>query len=821
MNQIELERYVIENIDKACEKGWIKVYYQPIIRAITGKLAGVEALARWDDPEVGFLMPDKFITILEDNNLIIKLDCFILNKVCEDINDRISNGLQPVQASINFSKLDFFAGNMLSVIEETVKRNNISRDLIHIEITETTIASDEEFMKKTIDEFRDRGYAIWLDDFGSGYSSLNVLKDYSIDVLKLDMRFLSSDTKKSRTVLQSIVNMAKDIDISVVIEGVETDEQIRFLKSIGADFLQGYFYSKPREKSTMDQFLMEKNISIERRKWHKFYDLASHYARESPVPINIIEANSDGFKSLYVNSEYRRQAFVGDASLESLNMQWFSDANPIYDKLKFFAETVSNSTKQVETFYYSNRGFYFGLQVQELINEFGSILYKAALINFSLDKATNEKERLDGRIRELHNLFESILIIDLKKDKITPLIGGYSYLKYSDILATPVNIILKRFAENKINPSERQSYLDFINLPKTSKWMIENNKSSEERLFRVKQDDGSYKWCSIILIPVPDTNSQEFIYTIRKIPYWVAESIEEKEKLAANHIDEKTGNSELKKTLWDNIVSRCDLKFFWKDKERRFLGASQAFLDFYGFKSVDEIIGKTDEDMHWHVDNNPYMDDEIDVINHGKYVCNAPGQCIVKGVVHNIVCYKMPIYSDNQIIGLIGYFEDSDEEINKIKNIKMPSQIDELTGVMNAKFFVLTHLDYEEEYVNKNRNYGMILIENLNHNRLINTFHEEFADNVLKEIADKIVDVVGQKAAAAHTKGPLFVVMTYTDTLEELIKMEQELIKSVESINEVDGQTITIRIKTVHKLRNEEGINSENMYSKLLEELMI
>ncbi len=149
--------YVINNIDKAIEMGWVKVYYQPVIRAITGQLCGAESLARWIDDEVGFLPPDKFIGALEESRQIHKLDCWIVRKVCSDISERIHNGLDAVPVSVNFSRLDFEATDMLKVVEDAVEEYDIPRDYIHVEITESMIVSDAALMTRVIESFRSAG----------------------------------------------------------------------------------------------------------------------------------------------------------------------------------------------------------------------------------------------------------------------------------------------------------------------------------------------------------------------------------------------------------------------------------------------------------------------------------------------------------------------------------------------------------------------------------------------------------------------------------------------------------------------------------------
>ena len=142
----KIAEHVIRHIDEALEKGWVKVFYQPVIRALTGQLCGAESLARWIDPELGFLYPYLFIGALEDSNQIHKLDCWIVRKACSDISERIHNGLDAVPISVNFSRLDFEATDMLKVLEDAVDEYDIPRDYIHVEITESMIVSDAELM---------------------------------------------------------------------------------------------------------------------------------------------------------------------------------------------------------------------------------------------------------------------------------------------------------------------------------------------------------------------------------------------------------------------------------------------------------------------------------------------------------------------------------------------------------------------------------------------------------------------------------------------------------------------------------------------------
>ena len=193
MDMLEEEKSrqaIIDNLDRAIAEGWIQVYYQPIVRSANGKVCDAEALARWQDPERGMLMPSTFIPILEDAMLIHKLDLYVVREVLRHLQAIKQAGNRPIPVSINFSRADFDGYDLVSEICALVDAAHIDRKLINIEITESVVGSNFDFMREQIDRFRAQGFQIWMDDFGSGYSSLDVLQRVKFDLIKLDMAFL-------------------------------------------------------------------------------------------------------------------------------------------------------------------------------------------------------------------------------------------------------------------------------------------------------------------------------------------------------------------------------------------------------------------------------------------------------------------------------------------------------------------------------------------------------------------------------------------------------------------------------------------------------
>lgn len=225
--------YVVSNLDEAIRRNWIVVYYQPVLRTVSGQICGMEALVRWKNPERGLLSPAVFIKPLEEAQFVWKLDLCVIRQVLQNLASRDRQNLPEIPVSVNLSRVDFLCCDIFEEIEELVRQYDIPRRLLHLEVTESTLTSRRVEVSKTLDKLRDAGYEIWMDDFGSGYSTLNLLKDYNFDVLKLDLEFLRKDTQRSREIIAAVISMDKMIGNQTLAEGVETREQVEFLKKCG------------------------------------------------------------------------------------------------------------------------------------------------------------------------------------------------------------------------------------------------------------------------------------------------------------------------------------------------------------------------------------------------------------------------------------------------------------------------------------------------------------------------------------------------------------------------------------------------------------
>lgn len=246
-------------LQEGIAKEQFKVYYQPVIDTKTGKIASAEALIRWIHPDKGFISPALFIPALEENGHISELDFYVLKKVWQFISDRCENNKFVVPISVNLSWMDFYDEIMMEKILKEMDRfrENGREHMARFEITETSYATIRENRSGILESLRIKNAKILLDDFGSGFSSFGMLQDYDFDILKIDMSFIRKigENPKTKSIVHSIIGMAHEIGIKTVAEGVETEEQVSFLRQSGCDYIQGYYYSKPLPEEEFVEFL--------------------------------------------------------------------------------------------------------------------------------------------------------------------------------------------------------------------------------------------------------------------------------------------------------------------------------------------------------------------------------------------------------------------------------------------------------------------------------------------------------------------------------------------------------------------------------------
>ncbi len=650
--QIEIEEYVIRHIDEALEKEYIQVCYQPIIRTINQGVCGFEALSRWYDPIYGKLSPSQFISTLEKSGQIQKLDLYIMEQVCKEIHkkDRFKRGVVPI--SFNLSRLDFINCDIFREVENIIKKYDVSRNMICIEITESTVVKDTELVGDTMRRFRKAGYQVWMDDFGSEYSSLNLLKDYEFDEIKLDMNFLSNFNDRSKEIVRSMIQMAKKIGIRTLAEGVETKEQFDFLRSIGCEKVQGTYFGSPLPLVDAVSNCDQKELFVETEEWRSYFDRIGRVNFITDRALALFEYSDDTFSNLFMNDVYWNE-------LE-----------------KSGAITVEEALKNMNR-HSSELADFFRKAVQEGMN--------------------------DNEMRELNYM-----------------IRGENLRVYFKKVASYQDHVV--FQAEVFNAAK-----------------IRENMTEE--------------------IPVAELS--------------MVESVKAEE-------------------LWKNLYNSSAAYLFWKNTDHQFMGVNQNFMNYYGIKDETEIIGKTDEQMHWHINDIPFHDDENDVLLRGETVRYRPGKCIMRGIVRNIVATKVPIYRDGKIIGLIGYFIDVDELLKSSEPFQKEPPIDQVTNLLNARGILDTVMDYVDRWNVRKEKFALLRIEISNYQKQVYTYGQKTAETFLKEISSRLLDIVKTTASCGHIYNGTFVVCLKYGEKDEIQKLAERVEINLRSIRQIAGCAVTL-----------------------------
>ena len=311
--QLETAQEVSNEMEYALEDEQFVVYLQPKYDIRINKPAGAEALVRWKHPQKGLVSPGLFIPVFESNGFISKLDFYMWDKVCKLIRSWIDRKMPVYPISVNVSRVNMYNPKLVDIIVELVEKYDIPPKYLNLELTESAYTDKDAFIDETLSALQSKGFSIFMDDFGSGYSSLNVLKDISVDVLKIDMKFMSKAKKEGRAenIIASVVRMAKWLNMPVIAEGVEEKEQVEFLRGIGCEYVQGYYFAKPMPVSDYEELISNSETFKEPENNNAFDNVMLDGVNKlEPAleaiaqPAIIFEFNNNGLDVLFENTVF-------------------------------------------------------------------------------------------------------------------------------------------------------------------------------------------------------------------------------------------------------------------------------------------------------------------------------------------------------------------------------------------------------------------------------------------------------------------------------------------------------------------------------------
>lgn len=319
------EQQIVNHMRHALDEEEFVLYLQPKYSLQDNRICGAEVLVRWAKPEGGMISPGEFIPVFERNGFITKLDYYVWEKTCKLLAEWIAEGKKPSPVSVNISRVSLYNPRLVEAICGLTDRYHIPRELLELELTESAYTTNPKAIKETMERLQKEGFSILMDDFGSGYSSLNVLKDIAVDVLKIDMKFLSDTDQEGRSqnILASVVRMAKWLNLPVIAEGVERREQVDFLHSVGCEYVQGFYFARPMPVSDYEKLVSEKKDELQEKYqkdeigrdmlWNATSQMGSVFSgMMEPAVIYEYEKEQNRIDTLRVNNAYYDMFGYGD-----------------------------------------------------------------------------------------------------------------------------------------------------------------------------------------------------------------------------------------------------------------------------------------------------------------------------------------------------------------------------------------------------------------------------------------------------------------------------------------------------------------------------
>lgn len=789
-----LQNYLLEHLDRALEEGWIHVFVQPVVRVLSGCLCGMEALVRWMDPEHGLIPPNEFIPVLEENGQSYKLDTYVVRKVAEFLGSRLKKDRNApvVPISVNFSRSDFESVDPVEIVVRALDDNHVRHNLINVEITETALMKDAEEMKNAIDRFHKEGMEVWMDDYGSGYSSLNVLKDFDFDEIKIDMAFLKELNDKSMSIVTSTVQMAKSLGIHTLAEGVETEEQLEFLKSIGCEKIQGYYYGRPVPISEADLHFEDDELEVESREMAAFYDKAGLVDVVSDMPVALFFDDGSTFRNLYENESYKQMlkktGLVEDNAIDNIMN---TASSPMGRRFRDLADQAESSgIEERMVFVVNDRYTRYSFQSISRCRRGNMLL--ARMDNAAIGADYEQTSMLDAVLRNIFTIYESIYILDFESDMRTVVLSNLPAERSGDRI-----VGLHEFYENygsvrTIYPDDIERCRQFQRVDSLRTRVRTSVNGYVADVFRVKQSDGAYKWMEFLVLQLPESDGKRALVCIR--PAELQTSIELLGKFDSD-ADDVTGRRRDYAELWQTLMRESEIMFFWKDLDRRFLGGSRSFMEFCRLNSDEEFVGKTDDELGWYLDNVEYREYEDQVLGKGESIFDLPMQNITRGVLRKISVSELPIYKDGNISGILGYFREGSMELNSAESTSSRRQmVDPVTGLMNIRGLMVALIELDDRMMLDGERYFVVMIDVPQYADIHFEHGDKAARALIRKVSRKVISTFERNAVVARTRGARFVIGLRGMNRDTVYEMVKKCAGEIRNIHEVSGIDCSLEV---------------------------
>jgi len=872
-NREKLRKHIIESIDATTESEHIKVYYQPIVHVVNRKICAYEGLARWEDPEFGFLSPGDFIDVLEDARLIHKLDVFVLRKICSQIRTAIDNNFPVVPVSVNLSALDFQVVNMPYLASEALRENNLPKEMLNIEITERALGKHRSEIYSVLEKFKSDGFEIWLDDFGSKYSSLNVLEEMDFDLLKIDSRFLQNFHTKpqSRLILKNVMNMTKEMGIRTLMEGVEDEKVLEFLKLTGCERAQGFLFGRPKPFEKFDRAEMVHENAAERKYYdaigkvnllsqmplatgrkvraefenieveNKNFKMQTKFLENKNVVLNSVTgglptaiAEFDGrrFKFLMSNKDFRRifkNLGVGfkdspDDVFNNLSLQFAMNIRSI-------AQQCIKTGEQFSSDFVTSEGF-FSIRLRCIAynseTKTGALL---AVVDYtSKNYSLRREQRQDFALRFLYTLYNRI---DLIKHDGTEMSNVYNCSPHyiETFVKNSVEQSVKNFAEKNIHAEDRNKFEQFLNLDTIDERLNSVAGNYITDFFRTRNENKNFTWQMYMLLPVIHQGEKYFLCCVRNI------------------------DSERMKRLPE--INREGTEYFSMPGSPIFLLlASRSFTSVLGYGSFEKFLYNSfyleadltsDKILYMHLGKQGVIDDD------SIYMSMNYGE-VIREVVLNIAVEEsqaevekffdsqtlLQNYNQGKFFVETEFLRRSEKdskprwlravcqlresaEVNEVHLFLLVFDIDgyrrtneamvnlierdTLTGLYNRR----TAINLIKDYFEKNNLLAFVILDLDNFKQINDRFGHDCGDKILKNASEEMKKYFGANGFVARLGGDEFLAVLKNispEEVETLLKTFSEISKVIE----YKGNKISYTMSIGYSLFPEQGKDYKELY---------
>ena len=527
-----------DRFHEALGNGMIRAWFQPVFRSLTQQIMGAEALARWFDPDGNMLSPADFIPRLEQGGLIFELDMEILRQACALYDELRARGTPLSRVSVNLSRLDFAREDLFEQVCSVLHAYSVPREAVSLEITESVMLEDTDAFEKVFNRFSDAGFSVWLDDFGSGYSSLNVLQNYPFDVIKFDMLFLRKMSAKGKNMLASLISMAKTLGIHTLTEGVETNEQREFLLDIGCEAQQGFYYARPLSREALIEQIDRKPGILEKKEDEAYWGQIGRLNFVNPNPLKeyaerwkssqadyvssydgsiaLIECGRENFTYIYATEGYKeRLRELGFSSVDGLENALTSHQRGHYYLAihKLVMDALQQGT--IQTVEYAYRDVYYRLSALFIARREGRAMILMRLNTFDAEREVKTAQEMLDNGSALFFTYEMVAMIRPEMKKAKRIYAASSLPSYDR--EESVDKTIRKFCENHVDPADQERYLQFANMGTMGERIRNSPRKFIQAVFRMRLEKDQSSWYSARFTEVPSSSEPVYILTIQSV----------------------------------------------------------------------------------------------------------------------------------------------------------------------------------------------------------------------------------------------------------------------------------------------------------------